>query len=208
MKKIIQSFVFVILVITSLAFAQNDNAAIRLGKLLSKFQTYQAKFNQITYNNKGTVIQKTHGRVLIKRPGGFRWETDTPTKQIIVIYGKILWTYDVALQQATKRSLDQKANINPSSLLSGSVSDLMNQFSVTMLPGQTGTFILKPKKQSRVNFKSMQLQFKKGHLNNMRVVNNLDETSVFSFSHIRLNAPLSLNLFQFKPPSGVDVVSQ
>lgn len=207
-KKIVHLIVFLTLFISGLAFAQSKDAVIALGKLLQGFQTYQAKFDQVTVDANGAIKQRTYGRVMIKRPGGFRWESDTPTKQIVIIDGKTLWTYDVDLQQATQRSLDQKANINSASLLSGSVSDLTNQFNVVALSERPQTFLLTPKQASNVSFKSVELQFNKRQLTRMKIVNSLDETSIFTFNHIRLNQPLSSRLFQFKPPPGVDVVSQ
>lgn len=207
-KKVSQLVVFIFLFFSCFAFAKSTSAAAQLGGLLHGFQTYQAKFNQVTLDSKGAVIQRSYGRVMIRRPGGFRWEADTPTKQIIIVDKKTLWTYDVDLQQATKRSLDTKASINPALLLSGSASNLTNQFNVTLVSGEAHTFLLKPKHGSDVSFKSVQLRFKGGRLVGMRVVNSLGETSVFSFTHIQLNARLAPRLFQFKPPPSVDVVNQ
>lgn len=207
-KKISQLIITFTFLFASSVFAQDNNPASQLGKLLQNFQTYQAKFSQVTLDANGAIKQRTHGCVMIKRPGGFRWETETPTKQIVIVDGKTLWTYDVDLQQATKRTLDQKTTINPASLLSGSVSDLTSQFTVSIISGHPETFLLKPKQKNAVNFKSVELRFIDGRLTRMKVVNSLGETSVFNFSHIQLNRPLSSSLFQFKPPPDVDVVSQ
>ncbi|MFK3617120.1 outer membrane lipoprotein chaperone LolA, partial [Coxiella burnetii] len=105
--------------LSGIVSAQSD-ATTQLSQLLSNFRTYQAKFNQITFDGQDRVIQQSHGRVMIMRPGRFRWETDSPTKQIIITNGKTLWVYDVDLSQATQQPLAQKTNINPASLLSGS----------------------------------------------------------------------------------------
>lgn len=145
---------------------------------------------------------------MIKKPGGFRWESDSPTKQILITDGKTLWNYNVDLAQATKRTLNQKASVNPATLLSGSIKDLTQGFHITQLSkGNMKIFLLKPKKKV-VSFQWVQLKFLNKKLTQMKVLNHLDETSIFSFKHIRLNKTLSPQLFHFKPPAGVDVVNQ
>ncbi|ABS77024.1 outer membrane lipoprotein chaperone LolA [Coxiella burnetii] len=194
--------------LSGIVSAQSD-ATTQLSQLLSNFRTYQAKFNQITFDGQDRVIQQSHGRVMIMRPGRFRWETDSPTKQIIITNGKTLWVYDVDLSQATQQPLAQKTNINPASLLSGSVKDLKQKFTITISPTpDAATFQLVPHLGKSLNFNWIRLKFSKKQLTEMTVLNNLDERSIFQFSQIKVNAPLSSTLFEFKPSRGIDVVKQ
>ncbi|ACJ20258.1 outer membrane lipoprotein chaperone LolA [Coxiella burnetii] len=194
--------------LSGIVSAQSD-ATTQLSQLLSNFRTYQAKFNQITFDGQDRVIQQSHGRVMIMRPGRFRWETDSPTKQIIITNGKTLWVYDVDLSQATQQPLAQKTNINPASLLSGSVKDLKQKFTITISPtSDAATFQLVPRLGKSLNFNWIRLKFSKKQLTEMTVLNNLDERSIFQFSQIKVNAPLSSTLFEFKPSRGIDVVKQ
>ena len=208
-KCLLTPLLIILLFLSGSVFAQeNNSAAVQLAKSLQKFSTYTADFRQVTYGSNGHVLQTSRGRVMIKRPGGFRWESDSPTKQIILTDGKALWVYNIDLAQATRQTVNQKANINPASLLSGSIKDLTQQFDVKILPNQhLQLFQLKPK-GTGVSFKWVLLEFRNGELVGMKLLNNLDETSVFSFSKIRLNQTLPTSLFQFKPPKGVDVVNQ
>ncbi|MBW5802324.1 outer membrane lipoprotein chaperone LolA [Coxiella endosymbiont of Ornithodoros amblus] len=188
--------------------AQSD-ATAQLSQLLSNFLTYQAKFNQITFDNQDQVIQQSHGRVMIMRPGCFRWETDSPTKQIIITNGKTLWVYDVDLSQATQQPLAKETNINPAALLSGSVKDLKQKFTITVSSTpDTATFQLVPHLGKSLNFNWIRLKFLKKQLTEMTVLNNLDERGIFQFSQIKVNAPLSSTLFAFKPSRGIDVLKQ
>ena len=188
--------------------AQSD-ATSQLSELLSNFRTYQAKFNQITFDAQDRLIQQSHGRVMIMRPGRFRWEADSPTNQIIIINAKTLWLYDVDLSQVTQQPLAQKTNINPASLLSGSVKDLKQKFTITVNPTpDTATFQLVPYLGKSLNFNWIRLKFSKKQLTEMSVLNNLDERSIFEFSRIKVNAPLSSMLFEFKPSRCIDVVKQ
>jgi len=65
--------------------------------------------------------------VWIERPGRFRWDYQTPYRQLIVADGKQLWTYDEDLEQATVKDLDAALSSTPAMLLSGyrPLSDVM-----------------------------------------------------------------------------------
>lgn len=206
----IKNLILSLMIISTLpmtALAASD-PGVAFSQALTSFQTYVATFNQLTYDSHGRVIQQGQGRVMIRRPGFFRWETNTPTHQIIITDGKILWIYDVDLTQATQQALSQKVTVNPATLLSGSVENLKQQFTISLKPGgQREEFLLQPK-QKDMSFKWMTLRFQHNQLENMTVLNNLDETSEYQFKQIRINRPLSPHLFQFIAPPGVDVVNQ
>jgi outer membrane lipoprotein carrier protein len=180
----------------------------KLSSFLQKFSTYSATFKQTTETHSGRVVQKSSGKIFIMRPGKFRWEADSPTKQIIITDGENLWVYDVDLQQATEQALDKRVSVNPAILLTGSVKNLKELFQVTMSKqGGASVFILQPKKQG-FGFQKMTLTFLKGELVQMVVVNQLNQITHFNFSNIELNKKLSPSLFNFKPPAGVDIIRQ
>lgn len=186
----------------------SPEASALLSQKLTSFRTYVATFEQLTYDGHGRALQRGQGRVMIMRPGLFRWEANMPTHQILITNGQTLWIYDVDLAQATQQPLNQKVNVNPAVLLSGSIENLQKQFNITeQSSAGTQTFILRPK-QADMSFKSMQLTFAGGELQQMTVLNNLDETSEYQFKQIRINAPLPSHLFQFKAPPGVDIVNE
>lgn len=208
-KFIINFAILLFLIAFSSTVSASPDGTSQLSQLLSGFRTYQAGFKQITCDSKDRVIQQSQGRVMIMRPTRFQWETDSPTKQIMITNGKTLWVYDVDLAQATQQPLMEKMNINPASLLSGSVKDLNQKLTITIISSNDGvTFQLVPKRGKDLNFNWLRLRFVKNQLTEMTVCNNLDEKSIFQFNQIRMNAPLSIQLFEFKPSSGIDVVKQ
>ncbi len=189
------------------AFA-SASAVDKLSQYLHKFNTYSADFSQTTETHSGRIVQSSSGRMYIMRPGKFRWEADSPTKQIIITDGKQLWVYDVDLEQATVQALDKRVAINPAILLSGSVKNLSELFTVTdTKQGDADVFILVPKKQG-FGFQKMTLTFLKGRMVEMVVVNQLNQITHFKFSNIKLNKKLAESLFNFKPPKGVDIIRQ
>lgn len=184
------------------------SAVDQLSERLKSFSTYQANFKQETFSLQGRLIQKSHGTMKIKRPGKFRWESLKPTQQLLITDGKTLWIYDADLQQVSQQQLLSRTSIDPAMLLSGSVKNLSDTFNVSVQATKgEEIFILLPKK-TNFGFKQIKMTFKQGQLTQMVVENNLSQISQFDFSNILLNRPLANDVFTFKPPAGVDVISQ
>lgn len=186
----------------------SPNAATlaRLTQLLGNLQTMQANFSQVTVSANGERT-RTSGQMAIVRPGKFRWAVQKPNKQLFVADGQYLWIYDQDLAQVTKQKLQANKSGNPAALLSSSLTNLQQQFYVTQLKpyNQMIAFQLKPKSGESM-FKWVNLYFKNNQLASMSMLNNLDQTSTFNFSHVKFNNAVDLSLFRFKAPKGTDVI--
>lgn len=199
---------FLLIPLVGIAVDRPD-ATSQLSQLLSGFHTYQATFRQTTFDSEERVIQQSRGRIMIKRPGRFRWETNIPTNQIIITNGKTLWVYNKDLSQASKQPLAKRTNINPASLLSGSIKDLKQNLTITSSPNDgTVVFELVPRIKKDLNFKWIRLKFFQKQLTEMTVLNNLEERSIFQFKKIKINQLLADHLFEFKPSRDVDVIKK
>ena len=64
-----------------------NNAAEHLAAQHPYIKTYQAHFTQKTYDGQH-LVSTTKGLMALKRPGYFRWETFSPTHQIILVTQK------------------------------------------------------------------------------------------------------------------------
>lgn len=208
MKKYINIFLFLALLISNAIFATTQTqsvAAAKLSGLLNQFTTFQAQFKQQTTDLENKVLQTSEGKMMLVRPGRFRWETNQPSRQIVITDGKTLWVYDVDLKQATKQTIQHGA-INPAKVLSGDTHDLLEQFDVHMVPHHNvSVFQMIPKKHNQ-QFRSISMVFKNDKLIEMRIENNLEQITTFQFYDVLLNTSLSPELFEFKAPAGVDVL--
>ena len=202
----LKSYLILFFLIPATVFAKTQlNSAAELATLLNQFTTLQTHFTQKTLNAQQIVLQTSSGTMLLKRPGHFRWETLSPSHQIVITDGNTVWIYDVDLQQATTQSL-KNMPISPAKLLSGNVNALLKAFSVHAVSHQDiTTFQLKPLKKNNA-FDSVLLIFSHNQLISMQIKNNMNQTTVFNFSHIVLNPNLSSSLFQFRAPTDVDVL--
>lgn len=190
---------------TSIFASTQPTAAGRLAELLNRFTTFQANFTQVTQDSQQQIMQKSAGKMMLMRPGKFRFETQKPMHQIVITNGNTLWVYDVDLQQATEQSI-QNAPMNPAKLLSGNVDALLKQFDVSMIPHKSAmVFQLRPIKSNQ-SFHSVSITFDHNTLYRMTIHTNLNQTSTFTFFDVKLNQALPSDLFEFKAPKGVDVL--
>lgn len=197
-----KKFLLLFLITTTSIFATPTQ---QLTHLLDQFKTLRANFTESTYDQQHQLIQTSHGTMAVKKPNFFRFETLSPTHQIVIANGQTLWVYDVDLQQATKQSLE-KLPINPAKVLSGNASLLLQKFNVSMeIKANTNIFTLTPKQKSQA-FSAIMITFVSDKLACMKVNTTLAQVNAFQFSNVMVNAPLSNALFVFKTPKGVDVL--
>lgn len=186
----------------SMAATSIDN----LTQLLNRYASYSADFKQITLGANNQVAQQGSGHVLIKRPGKFRWTTDSPVKEQLIINGNTVWRYDVSLMQATKKiTTDNGRSDNPVSLLTARVNDLVHNYTVFLVSLQGKSWYELIPRTADAGFKKVYFYFEQGQLTQLIVVNNLGERSLFQFSNIRLNDSIPDSAFIFTPTKGVDV---
>lgn len=179
-------------------------ASKNLADLLTNVTGVQAQFKQTVSDNKGDVLQQTTGQMTLQRPGKFRWETQTPSKQLLVADGKKVWFYDIDLAQVSVQKQQNTNHNSPAMLLSGSVTSIVRNFIITQ---QADSFTLKPITKSAF-FSSVELDFQHDQLTGMQIADNLGQTTQIVFSHVKNNPDLSDDVFHFTPPKGVDVVTE
>lgn len=186
----------------------NEDVAEKLTELLQDMRSFQADFKQITLDGRGNHIQETSGELAVKRPGLLYWKTLPPLAQLVVSDGQQLWFYDPDLEQVTVQALDQRVTQTPALLLSGEVEALRSSYDISGEQFTQGwSFQLTPRDPESL-FEQLKLTFVAGKLVQMHLADSLGQRSSFEFMDARINPDLSLEMFQFSPPEGVDVISQ
>ena len=184
--------------------ASNLVAAQRLNKLLTSTKAMTANFSQTT---KGANSGTFKGSMTVQRPNNFRWETTSPSEQLIVANGSSLWIYDKDLQQATKQAVDSQVGNTPALLLSGDPNKIDSNFKITQPYENKNYYVLYPKSDS-ASFKNLSISFSGGKPVMMVLNDTLGQTTSISFSNIKLNPKISTSQFKFTPPKGVDIINQ
>lgn len=184
--------------------ADNLVAAKRLNKLLTNTKSMTANFTQTT---KGASSGTFTGSMSVQRPNNFRWETKSPSEQLIVANGNSMWIYDKDLEQATKQNVDSQVGNTPALLLSGDPSQIDKNFKITQPYANKNYYVLYPK-SGEASFKSLSMSFNGGKPVMMVLNDTLGQTTSIKFSGIKMNPSINSNQFKFTPPKGVDVIEQ
>lgn len=185
-----------------------ERSVQRLTELLGQAQTLSGRFSQLTLDGSGTQLQEASGEMALKRPGLLRWHTDAPMEQLLVSNGRKVWLYDPDLEQVTIQALDQRMTHTPALLLSGDVSKIRENFSISHQEGGSVVdFILKPKARDTL-FDTLRLSFRDGVINDMQLIDSIGQRTNILFLGVKLNQPLDDALFDFQAPPGADVIEE
>ncbi len=203
MKKYILSFISCLPV---MAFAQSD--ADVLQKKLNNIHSMTASFNQVV-RAKARVISRSSGKMALKRPGQFLWDTLKPMKQKVIADGNKMWVYDVELEQVTVQKQKKSLGGTAALFLSGYDETVARDYEVSLKKSAQGNerFDMKARKP-RQGFQRVVMTFKADKLVGMELYDQLGQKTTVDLSQVNMNPEVNSKLFQFKPPKGVDVVQQ
>jgi outer membrane lipoprotein carrier protein len=177
-----------------------------LQSLLSATHNYSANFIQTTREGRDGISRTATGKIYLQKPNRFRWELSAPSPQIIVSDGRYLWVYDPSLLQVTQKKVTSRT-FDPALLLTGDSSKILHQFRVTWLPSFGGWYQLQPK-HSGSGILVIRLQYRANQLSKIQVMNNMNQSSLFTFTQIKMNTTLPANLFNFTVPQGTTLLKQ
>ncbi len=183
-----------------------EPTATSLDRFFRGLDNLAAGFEQTISDAQGSITQRATGRLSIQRPGKFRWDYDTPYKQLVLGDGQRLWTYDVDLEQVTVKPQHDALAGTPALLLSAKEQP-RDLFNVKPLPDRDDEewFELTPHAQD-TQFSQLRLGFRYDQLVAMELVDSFDQLTKFRFTNLHVNGPVSAQLFRFVPPEGVDVI--
>jgi outer membrane lipoprotein carrier protein len=190
-----------------------DSGANALDRFLTGLNTLSADFTQSVTDSHGENAGAGSGRLLVQRPGKFRWdytprEAGTQSRgQLLVADGKNLWFFDRELAQVTVKPVEAALSATPIVLLSGSVAQLHDTFEISAGAAHDGMDWVEVKPRStEADFNHAELGFTGGKLARMIVNDRLGQTVQLDFQHSERNARVDADALRFKPPAGVDVI--
>ena len=197
-----------ILAFSSLSAHADAQDVTRLSQLLEKSKTISANFSQLTLAAGGTQLQEAKGEMSVQRPGLFYWHTEAPQEQTMISDGQKVTLWDPDLEQVTIKKLDQRLTQTPALLLSGDVSKISESFDISSKQaGEVMEFTLKPKTKDTL-FDSLNLSFRNGMINNMRLMDSVGQRTDIVFSGVKANEPIPASKFKFVIPKGADVIQE
>lgn len=181
-----------------------------LERYLADLRTWSADFRQIVVDANGRKLGDSEGRLVVVRPGRFRWESSPagvePGAQLLVADGNSVWFLDRDLQQATVKPIDQALPQSPALLLAGS-TDLAAAFE-QRVPGRSDglDWVEVTPRDARSDFRQASFAFRDGQLARMVVVDKLGQRSELRFTSVQKNRDVDPALVEFSLPAGVDLI--
>jgi outer membrane lipoprotein carrier protein len=179
---------------------------------LSGLETWSADFTQTLVDAQGKSAGRERGKLLIVRPGKFRWELAPGGAgeggQLMVADGRNVWSLDTELEQATVKPLTESLSQSPMMMLAGGV-ELRARF-VVQATGRRDRleWVRAQPKDAASDFREALFGFKGRELARLVVVDKLGQRSTLDFTGVKRNAPVDPSLTQFVLPKGVDLIGK
>ena len=188
----------------ALAAPANGGEA-RLHAFLEGLVTLQAEFAQTTITAEHGNAVEAEGTFYLRRPGKFRWEYRKPADQLIVADGSRVWLYDPELEQVSHKNEEDALRGTPALVLSDT-GPIENHFSISDVGARDGGqwVELRPKAEDS-EVSRIELAFVGDHLDRVEMEDAFGQITRFRFSKLERNPTLDRSLFEFRPPSGIDV---
>jgi chaperone LolA len=196
--------------ILALSLTQAVHAQTPLDRYLEQLKTLRTEFSQVVTDGSGRQVQKASGKLVIVRPGRFRWEL-TPdgaaaSAQLMISDGRNLWFYDQDLEQVSVKPAATALTATPASLLSGD-GDIRQLFTVTSAGRDDGLdWVSVTPRNADADFREARLGFAKSDLKRMVLNDKLGQTVELDFHVSQRNAPVADTEVTFTPPAGADVI--
>jgi outer membrane lipoprotein carrier protein len=151
------------------------------------------------------------GTFEFSRPNRFRFNYRKPFEQTIVADGQTLWLYDADLRQVTTRKQAQALGSTPAALIASApdLATLRKDFTLEAAGEKDGIqWVQATPKAKEGQLHSMKAGFRGNDLAALEILDSFGQRSLLTFTKMELNAPVSPEQFEFKPPQGVDVLKQ
>lgn len=151
------------------------------------------------------------GTFEFSRPNRFRFDYKKPFEQTIVADGQTLWLHDLDLNQVTARKQNQVLGSTPAALIAAApdLVALRKDFNLETAPDRDGLqWIQATPRAKDGQLNSVKVGFRGSELAALEIFDSFGQRSLMTFTKMELNAAVSPEVFQFKPPPGADVVRQ
>lgn len=194
-----------LLLLVCMQSAQADMA--ELEQHLSAFDSYRATFEQKTYDNDDVLVQSMTGKIVLQRPDHFFWQSDDPYAQKLISNGKLIWHYDVDLEQVVVQEYAEQLDKAPMLVILRQPEKLAQRYQLAETTKEDGseTFVLKAK-EKQAALSAIHMVFKKNKLARLQFVDQLRQRTDVSFNKVEINPEIDPKLFEFEVPEGADVL--
>ena len=201
-----------ILFVAGSAWAVNpppaDDGLQLLRDYLDALDTFSADFHQRITDRNLDLVEDVRGRVVLKKPGRFRWDYTDPYERVIAADGERVWLYEADLEQVTVRRLDAGLGETPAALLTGT-ADVLEHFEYrgSTVDGELQWLSLEPRAATS-DFAMIELGFIARQLRRVSLTDRLGQQTRIDFDDVDTTSSVADTFFRFVPPAGADVIDE
>jgi chaperone LolA len=187
------------------------SAANALDRYLEGLATLDATFAQTLVDGRGRTVQQATGRLIVQRPGRFRWElrpsgAAADGGQLLVADGRNVWFLDRDLEQVTVRPAASALTATPAMLLSGG-ADVRAAFEFADLGARDGlAWVRVAPRGNDADFRDAEFGFERGVLKRLVLRDKLGQVATLEFRDITRNGRVAPEDVRFTIPPGADVI--
>ncbi len=191
---------------------EDSDACIRgIEARYAAMKDLKAQFTQETIIGSLKRVEKGEGSVYYKKGGKMYWEYTKPSVQKIYLDGKNLWAYLPEDNQVMKNDTSRLPSDITLDLFAGKLK-IKEKFTVSQILDKAqdkkdfAVLKLIPK-TAHPNLKSLTLWIdrKNSYIYQTALEDEIGNTTVLKFSHIKIDTGLDDALFTFTPPPGVEL---
>jgi len=210
MKKLVTT-----LLISAFALSVQAAGLDSLENFVKSAKSGRAEFTQIVTappRDGQTARSKTSsGTFEFARPNRFRFNYKKPFEQTIVADGQTLWLYDADLRQVTTRKQSEALGATPAALIASApdLTTLRKDFNLEDAGTKDGLqWVQATPKAKEGQLHLVKIGFRGNDLAALEILDSFGQRSMLTFNMMELNAAVSPDVFNFKPPQGADVLKQ
>ncbi|MDA1370695.1 MAG: outer membrane lipoprotein chaperone LolA [Proteobacteria bacterium] len=184
------------------------DAVEQLDALLQDIETLTADVVQLIVESDGGILEESEIQLYLKKPNGFYWETLTPFPELVVTNGIKLWNYQPDLEQVVIEDWDTGRSELAAQLLNGETENLAEEYRIELVSAEGSTdheFSLIPWANESI-YTQISINFSGTELDLIYLENKNGQQTVWRFDSVERNLPLADSLFEFTPPSGIEII--
>ncbi len=190
------------------ATSPSDDGMQVLRAYLDGLDTLSASFRQRIIGSDLEPLEDASGRVVLKKPGRFRWDYVEPYERVITADGERVWLYEADLEQVTIRRLDAGLGETPAALLTGA-TEVLDHFDYRGSAADGGMRWLRLEPRSaESDFAAIELGFAADELQRIFLTDRLGQRTQIFLSDIDQDTAVPDEFFRFAVPDGVDVIDE
>lgn len=186
----------VVIGLCSITVASAFDGAQRVDDYLATLESLKADFHQYSFNANRTQMTEARGRLYLQRPGRFRWEYDTPNKQVIIADGSRVYLHDIDLQQVSHQSQGKALRGTPALLLA-STEPISKHFQVKAIESTDGRdWVELIPKDAETDVVKIEIGFGKETLDSLIMKDSFGQETRLNFTATQRNVRLGPDLFK------------